>query len=176
MKKKPEHRTFPSSLNTHIPHYKAMLPHIHALWILYFLPSPSSSFHLISHLKNVSSVSSPALPWMLLSHFPANALIKECYASNSLLCQATPKLPDYPKELVNKIDHEFNLNALPWTEGTYTLGMHSSIYEHIPNIQHNAKIRLNNSQNEGKGTGKFKVISGSQDCVGRHVQIWERSL
>lgn len=59
----------------------------------------------------------------------------------------------------------------------YTLGMHRSIYERTPNIQHNARIRLNNVQNKrGKGTGKVRVISAPRDCVWGHVQIWESSL
>ena len=45
-------------------------------------------------------------------------------------------------------------------------------------LTHNTRlIRLNNGQNKrGKGTGKVRVISASQDCVGGHVQIRESPL
>jgi len=150
--------------------------HIQFLWIS-SLPSPSSLFLLASHLESASNIFSPVLPWMLLSYFSVNALIKGCHANNSFLCQVLPKLPGSPNELLDKTDHEFNLNALPWMQGTHTWAVDRNVYEHTCNIQDNRRITLDKRQNKrGKGRGKGRVISASQEYLVGHTLTWGSSL
>lgn len=67
-KKRPEHGTFPSTLNTH-----TFIPYLLFSCLIF---SSLSLILLPPCLQSGSTVFSPALPEKLLSHFPGNSLTK----------------------------------------------------------------------------------------------------